>query len=174
MQIYYNLFDETEDEKIKGQLLLNKVLNIKGYNVENIKIQRTTHGRPYSNDLDFDFNISHTKGMACVVTGGKVGVDCQKIVPVKNSVAKRVCSDKELETLLNSSNYNEEFIRLWCFKEAFTKMVGSGFKYGFKNATVENAFCLCENIKIFQKRIDDIIITAVQEQGNEIKITEIQ
>lgn len=174
MQIYYNLFDETENEKIKGQELLKKVLALKGIDQEKLDIKRTKHGRPYSSELDFDFNISHTKGMALVVLGKSVGADCQKITQVKQSVIDRVCSKDELSTLQKSQNKTEEFMRMWTFKEAFTKMIGSGFKYGFKNATVENAFCLYENIKVFQKSINETIITAVENNGDKIEFIEIQ
>lgn len=174
MQIYYSTFDENKDEKIMGQELLKKVLALKDFNIEKLTIKRTQHQRPYCEELGFDFNISHTKGMALVVTGKRVGADCQKISPVKQGVINRVCSDEEIISLEKSQNSQEEFIRMWTFKEAFTKMIGSGFKYGFKNATIENAFCLYENIKIFQKNIDGTIITAVENNGDKIEFIAIQ
>lgn len=152
---------------------MKKVLEQKEIILDVSKIEKTSHGKPFIKDLGFDYNISHTKGMIACVLGKNVGIDCQKIRQVKQSVIKKVCSEEEIDFLKNSKTAEKDFIVFWTFKEAYTKMLGSGFRYSFKNVCIENAFCLHNDIKIYQKLFGDIALTAVEETGDVTKITEL-
>ncbi len=164
MKIYYSCFDKNLDDKKYSKEFLAHVFKLNKLDINSINILRTDKGRPYSNDICFDFNLSHTKGMVALAMcskSAKVGIDCQLIVPVKQRVIERVCTLEEQIQIETSLNKDEEFIRLWTFKEAYCKMIGSGFAYGFKNATIENAFCIYNEIKIHQEKIESYILTSV-------------
>lgn len=172
MDIYYKK-TELGKEKEEARLLLKRAFNDKNYNLDDCEIFIQAHGKPCVKGIGFDFNISHTQGFVMCAVGTNVGVDCQKFRHVKQNVIKRVCNDEEILTLEKSTDKEKEFIKLWAFKEAFTKMIGSGFKYGFKKASVYNALYLYENIKIFQKSIDDIELCAIEATGSIVNIIEL-
>ncbi len=166
MEIYCYVISEKGNSKELASKFVRDILADKGY--RDVTINRTELDRPYSKEVPFDFNYSHTKNMVAIVIGKEVGIDCEIIKPVRERVVNRVCTEDETERVNGSPNKDEEFIRLWTFKEAFTKMIGSGFKYGFKNATTENAFALYPEIKIFQRKIENCVITAVENNCTEI------
>ena len=92
------------------------------------EILRGEHGKPYFKDSDIFFNCSHCKfGAACIVADCEVGVDIQEIRKVKPAVIKRVCTDSEIESIKT----DEDFIRIWTMKEAYSKYTGNGFAEGF-------------------------------------------
>lgn len=166
MEIYYSK-TQTKEE------LLKIAFENRNVDINKVEFFIKEHGKPSAKNIDFDFNISHTKGFIAVCTGTNVGIDCEKIRPVKNSVMEKVCTEQELQDVYIKGNSEEEFMRLWTFKEAFTKMIGSGYRYGFKNATIYNAMYLHSEIKIFQKKFDDVMLCAIERVGEEILITEI-
>lgn len=172
MNIYYS-FVQNDDEKKVSRELLKKAFQDRGYELDLLTIDVQKHGKPYVKNVPFEFNISHTKGFACVVVGDNVGIDCEIIREVKQSVISRVCSDEEIELVGKSLDKAKEFIRLWTFKEAFTKMLGSGFRYPFKNTTIYNAMYLHPNIKIYQKIFGDVMLCAIERSGEKVNIIEI-
>lgn len=154
-------------------MLLKEVFSLKGFNLDDYKIEKTRLGKPYIRGLKFDYNISHTKGMIACVIGKNVGIDCEKIRFVKDITINRVCSKSEVEFLNNCTDKNKSFISLWTLKEAYTKMLGSGFKYPFKNVNIENIYCLHNDCKIYQSFIGEIFLTAIEEKGDVVKIKKI-
>jgi 4'-phosphopantetheinyl transferase len=95
------------------------------------EIARTKHGKPYFPSSNIKFNYSHCKaGVACIVAVGReVGVDIQEIRKVRPAVIERVCCDNELKQIKT----DEDFIRIWTLKEAYSKFTGRGFSEGFKS-----------------------------------------
>ena len=85
------------------------------------------NGKPYLPEHpDIHFNISHCKnGVACVVSKNEVGIDIQDIRDYKPAVAKRVCSDDEMEILAQSPHPEKDFCKFWTIKEAFIKLSGT-------------------------------------------------
>lgn len=173
MEIYYcennpeNSLKETREISYK---LLKEVHNIHGIDLDDYIIEKSTYGKPFIRNTDFEYNISHTKGMIACVIGGNVGIDCEKIRHVKNSTINRVCGQSEIDFLNNCSNKDKAFISLWTLKEAYTKMLGSGFRYPFKNVNIENIYCLHNDCKVYQTFIGDIALTAIEENGNNVSI----
>ena len=84
------------------------------------------NGKPYLvNYNDVFFNISHCKeGVVCAVSDTEVGVDIQNVMPFDMAVAKRVCTNNELEQLAVCQNPERLFCRIWTIKESFIKQYG--------------------------------------------------
>ncbi len=164
MQIFYSN-SPIGEEKQTAKKLLAYALKQNGYNIEDYIISKTEHGKPYIKKFPLDFNISHTRGFVACVLGKDVGIDAQNIKRVSPAVIKRVCSEAEIIKIENAQKPDEQFIRFWTFKEAYTKMIGSGFRYSFKNVNIENALELHPNIKFYQKKIGDIILTVVERDN---------
>ena len=107
------------------------------------------HGKP-ALAASFDasglrFNLSHSGGRAllAVARGRDVGVDLERIRPVRfgPKIARRFFSDGEQRTLdgFTGSAWDEEFFRCWTRKEAFIKAVGDGLSFPLKSFSVPMA-----------------------------------
>ena len=95
------------------------------------EIEKNDHGKPLflSPYENIHFNISHSGDLVVMAIGdAPVGVDVERIGRAKDymKLAKRFFYDQEYERLLASENSEEEFYRIWTFREAFSKLVGVG------------------------------------------------
>jgi len=125
LRLYYTISENAAALKLLDYAL-EQEFNIK----KRPEILRGEHGKPYFADCDIKFNYSHCKyGVACAVSDCEIGVDIQEIRKIKPSVIQRVCCDNELEIIKN----DEDFIRIWTLKEAYSKYTGKGFAERFKS-----------------------------------------
>ena len=137
-------FKAIEDKKrtVAGDMLARKaVAEWCGIKPENIVFKLGEHGKPYVKDLDVHFNISHSENLVvCAVADKPVGIDIERIRPINLSIAKRICTEKELEYLFgflpSKTDFKKtddrqtllRFFELWTAKEAFAKCQGKGLK----------------------------------------------
>jgi 4'-phosphopantetheinyl transferase len=68
-----------------------------------------------------------------VVSDKPVGVDIETIRPYKESLARYVMNDDELEKILHAENPALEFTKLWTQKEAVVKLSGHGISNDMKS-----------------------------------------
>ena len=68
----------------------------------------------------------------------KVGIDIEEINEYKESLAKYVCNEQEVELLHCSDNQADDFYKLWTKKEAVFKKQGSGITKDIKNVLNNN------------------------------------
>lgn len=84
----------------------------------------TKAGKPYLRNSDIYFSISHSKDVCAVaVADYPVGIDVEVI---KNNYTPHL-----LERTLTKNEWEEfdgDFTRIWCRKEALVKMTGDGIK----------------------------------------------
>jgi len=89
-------------------------------------------GKPYLNNTDLHFNVSHTKStlLLAITKGHPIGIDIEDCQPKLNflSVAKTFCNDTEYQKLLSieTAHLNLAFYRCWTRKEAVLKAIGHG------------------------------------------------
>ena len=90
------------------------------------------HGKPVIvGHPDIHFNLSHCREAAiCVVSNQPVGVDIETIRPFKESLARYVMNDDELQQINGSAL---EFTKLWTRKEAAVKRSGHGISNDMKH-----------------------------------------
>jgi 4'-phosphopantetheinyl transferase len=95
---------------------------------ENIEFEYGKNGKPYLRDYPhIFFNLSHCKrAAACVVSDGEAGVDVQEIAPVKDSLARRVFTEREYAEYKASERPDEYFCGIWVKKESWLKQTGRG------------------------------------------------
>ena len=95
------------------------------------RLTLSDHGKPALTASDVSFNVSHSHGLAvCAFAGEAVGVDTEKIRPVRDSLARRVLSAAEYERFTASGSLADEvFMRFWTLKEAYGKQCGKGISY---------------------------------------------
>ena len=90
------------------------------------------HGKPYlKKHPEIYFNISHSHGYAiCALADRPVGVDIEKIVPIRDALIHRTLTDEEQNVfarLIERGYCREEvFFRFWTLKESYFKWDGCG------------------------------------------------
>jgi 4'-phosphopantetheinyl transferase len=97
---------------------------------------RDAHGKPRihprSGLAELPFNLSHTHGLvaAAVATHGTIGIDAERIDPVKAdfAIAEEYFAPAEVRILRGMPVAKRTicFFRLWTLKEAYIKAVGTG------------------------------------------------
>ncbi|MBQ3100799.1 MAG: 4'-phosphopantetheinyl transferase superfamily protein [Clostridia bacterium] len=116
------------DPHSHGRNMLNGILK-KAYPGSNEPIiSKNENGKPFiQNYPEFCFNISHSgEWTVLAVSDQEIGVDIQKIKPVRSNIPKRFFTRRENLFLdnLNNKDYCTEFTRIWTLKEARTKASG--------------------------------------------------
>jgi 4'-phosphopantetheinyl transferase len=113
------------------RLLLGKYLDRAP---NDLSFRSTKFGKPFLNEgNELRFNVSHTDGVALLafVSGPEVGVDVEKIRPVKDpqDLANRffsVLERQKLNQLEHEDELHAAFFRCWTRKEAYIKGKGEG------------------------------------------------
>lgn len=89
-------------------------------------------GKPSFSDLPIHFSLSHCKdAVVCAVSDHNIGIDVENIVPYNYDIARRICTEEELEILAQSMDKDADLIKLWTVKEAISKYEGMGLSLSF-------------------------------------------
>lgn len=103
------------------------------------------HGKPRlagNSGRDLRFSVSHADEVALLAfsNGFSVGVDLDDLERGRHwrRLAPRCLSERERTELakMAPARCPEAFMRAWIRKEAYTKALGDGFSYGFREVTV--------------------------------------
>ena len=112
---------------------------------ENIKINTDKYGKPYVDNLDIEFNISHSENLVvCVICEQPIGIDIQKIEDINPKVALKYFSDDEFKYVFGCNKQDfptpylpdksalMRYFEVWTRREAMAKCSGLGlFKHNF-------------------------------------------
>lgn len=110
---------------------------LKDLDIPPIHVAFTETGKPYFEDSDIYFSISHSKDVCVAAVADRpVGVDVEVIkTDYKPHLIDRTLTDREKAT------FDGNFTRMWCRKEALVKMSGEGIKsYPFNIDTTDKSF----------------------------------
>lgn len=152
-------FEDDKKRTVVGEMLARRAISEWcGVPEENIAFGVAEHGKPYVEDLNIEFNISHSADMVvCVVNDNPVGVDIEKIRPVDLNTAKRIFSEEEIryifECIPDAEDYNcylndavlQRFFEFWTKKEAYGKLIGKGI----------NISCQLESNRAFSHYVEN-------------------
>lgn len=105
------------------------------FGIRNAQIHRDAAGKPYLTGCDLHISIAHCgEKAACVVSRTPVGIDIERIRPIKRKLISYVCVEEEAQYVLGA--YREElcedadvlrrFFEIWTAKEAYFKKQGTG------------------------------------------------
>lgn len=106
---------------------------------------RTAAGKPYlPSHPDFHYNFSDSGDYLVLAVSPKheIGVDLQKLTPVRAgviSMAERFFHPEDLALLRNAKDAEEQlklFFRIWTIKEAYLKCTGEGLSGGLNRCPV--------------------------------------
>lgn len=133
-----------------------------GMSFSEIVLAEDENGKPFCENADVHFSISHADDMViCAVSCGPVGIDIEKVRPVKLSAARRICTENELEYIFGHSPSDEDFkksdddailarfFEIWVKKEAFGKKEGTGIAYNMKETDLMHIPCFYEDGYVF-------------------------
>lgn len=120
-----------------GRTLLRRALRDRGVDLAGISLedllQKGPHGKLYLKGNPFYFSLSHSKGMAaCAAAACEIGVDLERKRPFSEALANRICSEREIELVRESGNWDGSLTRLWTMKESCMKFTGLGFSQGIR------------------------------------------
>ncbi len=100
-------------------------------------IARDDHGKPYlKGHENVYFNLSHSGDYVALAYGdAPIGIDVQEVRNVSDSFIKRILNDSETE--LYDATDMVTVCRIWTIKEAYSKLIGLGLSYDFRNCVVD-------------------------------------
>ncbi len=125
-----------------GGLLTKYALNSCG--ADDLVISRTDLGKPYlKNKSELFFNLSHSGNIVmCAVSENEVGADTEEIGRYDENILKKF-TPAERQRIIESSDRDREFFRMWTMKESYMKYRGMGLSLPL------NSFSVAENEEIF-------------------------
>ncbi len=130
------------DSRVRHQALLELLSRYARLEPNKIRLRRTDTGKPYLENSDISFNLSHSANLTLVAIARDLalGVDVEaiqaRIEPL--AIASQFFHPAEraaLQTLEESSRL-DLFFRIWVRKEAYVKGVGGGLSLGL------DSFCV--------------------------------
>ncbi len=111
--------DETKKEKAYSLILKNKYVG---------KHHLNEFGKPISDSCFF--NVSHSKGAVVFVKDSlPIGIDIEKIRPVKDKMKDYISSIEEKEYIKDDIS----FFEIWTSKESLSKTIGTGIREKVKD-----------------------------------------
>ena len=140
-----SITNESEDAKILRDQMLCSVID--DYKAESVKT--TSNGKPYLENCDIGFSVSHSGGALLVAVnagkkvpdslfyfeGGKeynIGADIEALGKRNEESLLRICdkrfSDAEKQAVYTSKDTELAFLDIWTKKEAYLKLIGIGIK----------------------------------------------
>ena len=162
-----------EDDRrlcIAADMLLRKTLSsLTGIRENELEFYCEENGKPMLTGGAAYFSISHSGQIAAVAVSREcpVGIDIEKIAPVKAGIARRICSSEEILYIFSSPEIPsgeitdrkilERFFRVWTYKEAYVKMTGEGIDDNIRN--VRYSPCNC-----YQELCDGYCLTVVTKE----------
>ncbi|WP_051280083.1 4'-phosphopantetheinyl transferase family protein [Anaerovorax odorimutans] len=191
MYIYYYNRERDKNSKIKVSNQKNSHMFLKealkdyikrkqfGYRQEyinNIKIEKGLHGKPYFSNLKqygseslkpISFSISHSGNYwACIIGEIEVGIDIEVVNNINcksndilmktrnyEAIAKRFFTRNEYEFVKKYGS--DAFLEIWTRKEAYIKQKGTGFSEGLNTFEVIESGKYAEKVKgIYINKID--------------------
>jgi len=132
-------------QSLGAGLLLKRIFD--EYNLKLDDLYYGENGKPEVRGLYF--NLSHSDEMViCAVSEKLVGCDIERIDKVRNGIAERYFTKKEIRYLdrFQGEEKKEEFYRLWTMKESYLKMTGEGINLSLDRIE----FLLDEDVKVFR------------------------
>jgi len=102
-------------------------------------IAKGVHGKPYLQNSDLYFNISHSQRyVVCAISDEEVGIDIQFHKKDEiDKVARRMMSAKEWQEYQEASDKSKFFYDLWAKKESYIKYTGEGLSVDMRLINIE-------------------------------------
>jgi 4'-phosphopantetheinyl transferase len=127
------IFDRDRQRFIVARGRLREILaQVVGAKPAALRFDYASHGKPSLTGGGVKFNLSHSETMAALgVSTHELGVDIEHVRPLKEDIAARFFSAREVAVLraLPEGAQLDAFFRCWTRKEAIVKAVGDGLSH---------------------------------------------
>lgn len=147
-----------QDRSLAAELLAQQLLRSIG--ISNAVLHRKENGQPYLTGCDLHISISHSHSkVACAVSAEPVGIDIERMDPIKLQLLRHVCTPEEKVYVLAGAPEDgfcedpavlQRFYEIWTAKEAYFKKIGTGIT-GLKTVNIlpaERQIHITENYMI--------------------------
>jgi 4'-phosphopantetheinyl transferase len=138
-----------------GRILL--YTGIKKFNkeYEENSIKYTKYKKPYFEDGEIQFNISHSGEMVvCVVSdAGDIGIDIELLKNINIEDFKPQMTDNEWKQVATSSSKIDSFYTYWTQKEAVIKAHGKGLFFALKSFEISENEAIIDGKTFFLREI---------------------
>ncbi len=142
---FYYSFSKTSKELLE--------IALKEEGITSYKILKSKNGKPYLENSNIFYNISHkNKMVGLIISNSEVGLDMEYIDTEsikRQSTLKYFFTEKERESITN----NEELLTLWTKKESYIKLNGGMLRDAI-GLDINNINVIYDTFKL-----DDYIIT---------------
>ena len=162
--------DKNKILSIEGEMLLDKLLK-KYYNLNynDINFKVNKNGKPFINNKNIYFNISHSnEHVITCVSNKKIGVDIEKIRMVNLNIINQFATENEKEYILSTNKEIEKrLFTVYCLKEAYIKYKGlilnniKDIEFIFNKNEI---LCSDNNVNIKIININNNIIAIIEEK----------
>ncbi|NVK09320.1 MAG: 4'-phosphopantetheinyl transferase superfamily protein [Tenacibaculum sp.] len=135
-----------------GRLLLKKGMSFFDQEVKLQELYFTKYNKPYFEDNNVSFNISHSGEMVVVYMTNKyknIGIDIEENHKLKIEDFKNQMTDYEEEKIFNSNNPLNEFFTYWTQKEAALKAHGNGLLVPLQSFEIKEGKTFIESDKYY-------------------------
>lgn len=138
-----------------GRVLLFNKINQIGAFFEEKDIKYTSYNKPYFENADINFNISHSGNIVvCALTKINVlGVDIEEKKDIHINDFKDLMKPKEWNVIFNSKDKTETFYQYWTKKEAILKASGLGLSIPLNTFDVSNDSATIKDNKFLLKKV---------------------
>jgi len=98
----------------------------------NIEIEKTEKGKPRIKGKELNVSISYTRFLGCIaISDQDLGVDIEYLddqFPWEDLLWTLTAREKEIIFRIEPTKRREAFFHIWTKKEAFVKLLGTGFE----------------------------------------------
>ena len=146
--------------------LIEAVLRVDPKTELPLGIRAADLGKPAFTKCPLEFSLSHAGDFAeATISDAKVGTDIERRRAVNDSLARRICTPHEWETIWQQDPSEETLIRLFSAKESIVKMSGEGIR---ALGTVDT----CE-YPVRQKKISEYVLSVCTESAADWEVVQI-
>ena len=142
---------EKYKSSIIGEILLYKLLKKENIKYEKQQFTINEYGKPYINNKQLFFNISHSHDYVITIISNKeIGIDIEKIRKTNLNTIDIFATQKEKEYILSSENdIYKRLFQIYTLKEAYFKMLGNDLsKLKEVEFIIDNNNITCSDKKI--------------------------
>lgn len=127
------------------------------YNLDKLRIEKNTFGKPMLQNSKLRFNISHSGKMVILAVDTiDIGIDVELIREVDINPSFISFDEKLYLDTFKGDIKNYEFFKIWVLKESFVKNLGLGLSLDFNKFSIDlNLFSIKFNNAVFNFKIYD-------------------
>ncbi|MCI2826682.1 4'-phosphopantetheinyl transferase family protein, partial [Staphylococcus lugdunensis] len=125
-------------------VVLYGMYKLRGISPNDVNILKEKYGKPYIENNNIYFNISHSGKVVYVAfyEHGEVGIDVEELNDVPNEIIEYCFHEEEKKLMKRAKKreYKRRFYDIWTKKEAYLKKKGTGISDNLKKVNVTKKY----------------------------------